>query len=83
MNISLLVKQQILQICDGPVHVPEKLPDNVPLSHLGYDEDESLCRALEAELKKLIYKKGSRKIIVSGLISEDMTVSECIELVVS
>lgn len=81
MNISLLVKQHILQICDGPVHVPEKLPDYVPLSHLGYDEDASLCRALEIELKNILNQTGNRKQIANGYISDDMTVSQCIALV--
>lgn len=81
MTLSLLIKQHILQICDGPVHVPEKLPDYVPLSHLGYDEDSSLCRTLENKLQQLIAQYNTGKHINHGHVSDEMTVSQCIALV--
>jgi len=81
MTLSLLVKQYILQICDGPVHVPEKLPDYVPLSHLGYDEDSSLCGILEDKLKQIIAQYNTGKHITHGYVSDQMTVSQCIDLV--
>ena len=81
MNLNLLVKLYILEICDGPISVPEKLPDYVPLAHLGYDEDISLCRTLERRLQQLALQYSTGKQINTGLISEHTTVSQCISLV--
>lgn len=81
MNITLLVKLYILEICGGPTSVPEKLPDYVPLAHLGYDEDISLCRSLELKLQQLAIQYHTGKHINIGLISEHTTVSQCISLV--
>jgi hypothetical protein len=78
--LSNHIKLEILNICGRSTTKSYNLEGNTPLFTLGYD-NKMHCKVLEDRLQTLAtyYKTG--KSIPSGVISKDLTVSQCIQLV--
>ncbi|HTH83282.1 MAG TPA: hypothetical protein VL490_10125 [Mucilaginibacter sp.] len=78
--LSNHIKLEILSICGQSTSKSYNLEGNTPLFTLGYD-DTPHCKMLEKKLQMLAtyYKTG--KSIPSGVISKNLTVSQCIQLV--
>jgi len=81
--ISNQIKYDILNICGLPVEQSYNLLTNTPLQSIGYDKDEELCRKLEEKLRIVAeeYKTGKR--VVKGAVSKNLTVRQCIQLVIA
>jgi hypothetical protein len=81
MNISSVIKYEVLRVCGGPLNQPYNLPDATPLGYLGYDEDEKMCKILEKRLQSVAIEYNTGRIIRNSLLTPNLTVSQCIELV--
>jgi hypothetical protein len=80
--ISNQIKYDILKICGLPANNAYNLQTNIPLHAIGYDNNEEFCRLLETKLQLIAeeYKTGRR--ILAGDVSKDLTVRQCIQLVI-
>jgi len=80
--ISNQIKYDILQICGRPAKYSYNLLGDVYLSSIGYRENPEMCRRLESKLQLIAeeYKIGCN--IPFGSVSDGLTVSQCIRLVV-
>jgi hypothetical protein len=56
---------------------------NTPLNSIGYDKDEDLCRKLEEKLRIVAEEYNTGKRVVKGDVSKNLTVRECIQLVIA
>ncbi|RYU90733.1 hypothetical protein EWM62_08800 [Mucilaginibacter terrigena] len=81
--ISNQIKYDILNTCGMPVDHSYNLLTNTPLKSIGYDRDEDLCRKLEEKLRVVAeeYKTGKR--VAEGAVSQNLTVRQCIQLVIA
>jgi hypothetical protein len=80
--ISNQIKYDILQICGMPANRAYNLMGNISLRSIGYRSDTEMCRRLENQLRLIAkeYKTGCN--IQPGAVSDALTVSQCIRLVV-
>lgn len=80
--ISNQIKHDILQICGKPAKYSYNLTGDISLSSIGYGSDIELYRRLENKLQLIAeeYKTGCN--IPAGSVSDGLTVSQCIRLVV-
>ena len=78
--ISNQIKFDILNIPGLPAAQSYNLLGTTPLHSVGYDDD--LCRKLEHKLQVIANEYNTGKIILSGHISKDTTVYQCIKLVI-
>lgn len=81
--ISNQIKYDILNICGLPVDHSYNLLANTPLKAIGYDRDEELCRQLEEKLRMVAQEYNTGKHVAKGDVSTNLTVRECIQLVIS
>lgn len=81
--ISNQVKYDILNICGLPVDHSYNLLSNTPLGSIGYDVDDELCRKLEEKLHMVAQEYNTGKRVTRGDVSKNLTVRECIQLVIS
>jgi len=81
--ISNQIKYDILKICGLPANHAYNLETNIPLHSIGYDDNEEFCRLLESKLQLIAeeYKTGRR--ILTGDVSKNLTVRQCIQLVIA
>jgi hypothetical protein len=81
--ISNQIKYDILNISGLPVNNCYNLTTNTPLKLIGYDKDEELCRKLEEKLRKVAEEYKTGKKVAEGDVSKDLTVRQCIQLVIT
>lgn len=81
--ISNQVKYDILNICGLPVDHSYNLLTNTPLTSIGYDKDEGLCRQLEEKLRIVAKEYNTGKRVARGDVSKNLTVRQCIQLVIA
>ena len=81
--ISNQIKYDILNICGLPVDHSYNLLANTPLNSIGYDKDEELCRKLEEKLRIVAEEFNTGKRVVKGDVSKNLTVRQCIQLVIA
>jgi hypothetical protein len=81
--ISNQIKYDILNICGLPVDHSYNLLTNTPLNSIGYDKDEELCRKLEEKLRIVAEEYNTGKRVVKGDVSKNLTVRQCIQLVIA
>jgi hypothetical protein len=79
--ISNQIKLEILKICGHPTTKAYNLPGRLRLYDLNCHDKENFCRILEKRLQEIASHYQTGKIILSGDISQQHTVSECIKLV--
>ncbi len=76
------IKLEILNVCGLATNRSYNLAGSVPLASLGYD-DKASCKLLEDRLRLIVTQYNTGKLISSGIISNNFTVSECIRLVLT
>jgi hypothetical protein len=76
------IKLEILSICGLSTARSYNLEGHTPLFALGYD-DKTHCKVLENRLQVLATHYNTGRLISSGSISRDFTVSQCIQLVLT
>ncbi|MBB5395738.1 MULTISPECIES: hypothetical protein [unclassified Mucilaginibacter] len=81
--ISNQIKYDILSICGLPVDHCYNLLTNTPLKSIGYDKDEELCRKLEEKLRVIANEYQTGKRVADGAVSQNLTVRQCIQLVIA
>jgi hypothetical protein len=81
--ISNQIKYDILSVCGLPVQYSYDLLTNTPLQSIGYDKDEQLCRILENKLRIVAQEYKTGKSIAEGDVSKNLTVRQCIMLVLA
>ncbi|GAA4339828.1 hypothetical protein GCM10023149_50800 [Mucilaginibacter gynuensis] len=81
--ISNHIKAEILYVCGLPISKPYNLRGQLTLSAIGYEKDRELCRRLELSLQNIAATYNTGRIITPGIVFEDLTVSECIRLVIA
>jgi hypothetical protein len=81
--ISNQIKYDILNICGLPVEQSYNLLTNTPLQLIGYDKDEELCRRLEEKLRLVAEEYQTGKQVAKGDVSKNLTVRQCIQLVIA
>ena len=81
--ISNQIKYDILYICGLPVNHCYDLLTNTPLQSIGYDKDKQMCRMLENKLRIVAEEYKTGKNIAEGDVSENLTVRQCIQLVIA
>ncbi|MGY4535611.1 hypothetical protein ACVW0P_000005 [Mucilaginibacter sp. UYNi724] len=81
--ISNQIKYDILNICGLPVDHSYNLLTNTPLKSIGYDRDEELCRQLEEKLRIVAEEYNTGRRVAKGDVSKNLTVRECIQLVIA
>ncbi|WP_454803954.1 hypothetical protein [Mucilaginibacter phyllosphaerae] len=81
--ISNQIKFDILNISGLPVNNSYNLTANTSLKSIGYAEDDELCRKLEEKLRRVAeeYKTGRK--VAEGDVSKNLTVRQCIQLVIA
>ncbi|MFD0765565.1 hypothetical protein ACFQZI_11945 [Mucilaginibacter lutimaris] len=80
--ISNQIKYDILHICGLPVEHSYNLLTNTSLKAIGYHDDER-CRQLEEKLHMVAQEYNTGKSVAKGDVSENLTVRQCIQLVIS
>ena len=80
--ISNQIKYDILAICGKPSAKAYNLLTDTPLYSIGYETDEELCRKLETKLQLISDEYKTGKNISVGSVSKDLTVRQCIQLVI-
>ncbi|MFD0793490.1 hypothetical protein ACFQZX_07660 [Mucilaginibacter litoreus] len=80
--ISNQVKYDILKTSGMPVTGSYNLTTNTALHAFGYD-NEDLCRQLEEKLSIVAEEYNTGRRIAKGDVSKDLTVRQCIQLVIS
>lgn len=80
--ITNQIKFDILDTGGMPSMRAYNLMANTPLNTIGYNDDNA-CRLLEEKLRQIAleYKTGKR--VIEGDISKELTVRECIQLVIA
>ncbi|MCO5934009.1 hypothetical protein NAF17_00535 [Mucilaginibacter sp. RB4R14] len=81
--ISNQIKYDILNICGLPVDSSYNLLTTTPLKSIGYDRDEELCRQLEEKLRVVAEEYNTGRRVEKGDVSQNLTVRECIQLVIA
>ncbi|MDB5127301.1 hypothetical protein [Mucilaginibacter sp.] len=81
--ISNQIKYDILNICGLSVDNSYNLLTNTTLNSIGYDKDEELCRKLEEKLRIVAEEYNTGKRVVKGDVSKNLTVRQCIQLVIA
>ncbi|GGH15803.1 hypothetical protein [Mucilaginibacter phyllosphaerae] len=81
--ISNQIKYDILNICGLPVKNSYNLLTDTPLMSMGYDKDEELCRKLEEKLCRVAEEYNTGKKVAKGDVSKNLTVRQCIQLVIA
>ena len=81
--ISNQIKYDILNICGLPVDHSYNLLTNTPLKSIGYDKDEELCRQLEEKLRMVAEEYNTGRRVTKGDVSKNLTVRQCIQLVIA
>jgi len=80
--ISNQIKHDILTICGKPARQAYNLLTDTPLYSIGYDDDDDLCRKLEYKLQLIAEEYNTGKSISYGAVSKNLTVRQCIQLVI-
>lgn len=79
--ISNQIKFDVLNICGKPSARAYNLLTDTPLHTMGYQENNDFCRQLEYQLQQIANEYKTGKSINSGAVSKNLTVRECIEMV--
>lgn len=80
--ISNQIKYDILSICGLPAQQSYNLQGTTPLHLIGYGQDDELCRKLENKLQSIAEEYNTGRSIKRGAVSEELTVRECIQMVI-
>lgn len=80
--ISNQIKFDILTICGQSAAHPYNLLTDTPLYAMGYNDDGELCRMLENRLQLVAEEYKTGKHITAGSVSKNLTVWQCIQLVI-
>ena len=80
--ISNQIKYDILSICGLPAQQSYNLQGTTPLHLIGYGHDDELCRKLENKLQLIAEEYNTGRLIANGAVSEDLTVRQCILMVI-
>lgn len=80
--ITNQIKFDILVTGGMPAHYPYNLLATTPLTKIGYSDD-TRCRQLEEKLHLIALEYNTGKRVIQGDISKDLTVRECIQLVIA
>jgi hypothetical protein len=80
--ISNQIKYDILAICGRPSAKAYNLLTDTPLHSIGYETNEELCRQLEYKLQLIAEEYKTGKNISAGSVSKELTVRQCIQLVI-
>lgn len=75
------VKYDILNVCGQPSTQAYNLQTDTPLCSIGYDDNGELCRKLESQLQQVANEYKTGKSISNGAVSKNLTVRQCIQLV--
>jgi hypothetical protein len=80
--ISNQVKFDVLSVSGQSAARAYNLMTNTPLYSIGYENNDELCRALEFKLRLIAEEYQTGKSINPGAVSKDLTVRQCIQLVI-
>ncbi|QXV65391.1 hypothetical protein FPZ42_15480 [Mucilaginibacter achroorhodeus] len=80
--ITNQIKFDILNTGGMPAQYPYNLLANTPLTKVGYNSAER-CRLLEQRLHQIALDYNTGRRISAGDVSEELTVRECIKLVIA
>ncbi|RFZ90300.1 hypothetical protein D0C36_21110 [Mucilaginibacter conchicola] len=80
--ITNQIKFDILTTGGMPANNPYNLLAATTLIKVGYN-DEIRCRLLEQRLHQIAQEYNTGKRVMEGAISQDLTVRECIQLVIA
>jgi hypothetical protein len=80
--LSNHIKLEILNICGLPSARSYNLAGTTPLYTLGF-ENKQHCRQLEEKLQAMSIDYNTGRSIGAGVISKELTVSQCIQLIIT
>ncbi|TFF36346.1 hypothetical protein [Mucilaginibacter psychrotolerans] len=80
--ISNQIKFDILTICGQPAAHAYNLQTDMPLHAIGFNDNGELCRQLENKLQLVADEYNTGKRIANGSVSKELTVWQCIQLVI-
>lgn len=80
--ISNQIKFDILNICGLPATHAYNLQTTTALNKMGYNSNTEFCRLLEHKLRAIAVEYNTGKFIAEGDVTENLTVRECIQLVI-